>query len=178
MSQRDNEVGVYYRREDYAGVWVRLLIEAIDAIVASALSLALSALLIIFLDQELLLSWALVATWVIIWFVYFVIIKRTRFRTLGYILGGVKVVNLRGECPSLTSLAIRLIFVVIGPFNVIIDLFWISGDNHKQALRDKFAETYVIKKNAQPAGQGKVLYTKYSIMAANFLFREVEDSAS
>jgi uncharacterized RDD family membrane protein YckC len=174
MLKISNLEGVYYRRDDYAGVWRRLLIEVIDTIVAIAISVGVSVLLLAFLPEDLL-GWTILSAWIIIWFVYFVILKRTRFRTLGYIIGGVRIVNLQGDNPGLTPLSIRLIFAILGPFNTLIDLFWIPGDGRRQALRDKFANTYVIRKDALPAGQGRVVYARYSIMAWNFLFQEVRE---
>jgi uncharacterized RDD family membrane protein YckC len=122
------------------------------------------------------LGWVIFGAWAIIWFAYFVILKRTRIRTLGYIVGGVRIVNLQGDRPSLISLSIRLIFAILGPFNIVIDLFWIPGDERRQALRGKFANTYVIKKDALLAGQGQVVYARYGIMAWNFMFQEVSES--
>ncbi len=174
--QETNLHGVYYRRDDYASVWTRLLIEVIDTIVAIAICIGISILILAYLPQDDLLGWALFTTWAITWFAYFVILKRTRIRTLGYIICGVRIVNLKGELPSLMSLSIRLIFAALGPFNALLDLFWIPGDERRQALRDKFANTYVIKKDAQPAGRGQIVYTKYNIMAWNFLFQEVNES--
>ena len=43
----------------------------------------------------------------------------------------------------------------------------------RQALRDKFAHTYVIKDRAVPLGQGAIVYSTYTIFAVNFLFAEV-----
>ena len=171
-----NLQGVYYHYDDYASVWRRLLIEVIDTIVAVTISIGISALLLAFLPQDDLLGWALLATWAITWFVYFVALKRTRIRTLGYIISGVRIVNLQGEHPGLLSLSTRLVFAMLGPFNMAIDLFWIPSDGRKQALRDKFAHTYVIKKDAQPAGKGQVVYVRYNIMTWTFLFQEVSES--
>jgi uncharacterized RDD family membrane protein YckC len=172
--------GVYYRREDYAGVWRRLLIEGIDFSVAFALSLGLTIFLLIILasgnDPEETLAahwrWILLTVWPAVWFAYLVILKRTRFRTLGYLIGGARIVNLQGKIPGIGPLTVRLAFATIGPINVIIDLFWMTGDDNRQALRDKFAGTYVIKKAAEPAGQGKIVYRNYSFYW-NFMFREV-----
>jgi uncharacterized RDD family membrane protein YckC len=175
------EEGVYYRREDYAGVIRRLLIEGIDFSVASFVSFALTVLLLDILaqgrntEQQLAdsLLWIIVIVWPTVWFVYLVILKRTRIRTLGYLIGRARIVNLQGNRPGLGALTIRLAFATIGPINVIIDLFWITGDDDRQALRDKFAGTYVIDKDAQPAGRGKIVYRTYSLLW-NFLFREVQ----
>src|SRR5215470_3899150 len=168
MSETSTELGqgVYYRREDYAGVWRRLLIEGIDFSVAFAFSLGLTIFLLIILasgsDPEEALAvhwkWILLTVWPAVWFAYLVILKRTRFRTLGYLIGGARIVNLQGNIPGIGPLTVRLAFATIGPINVIIDLFWMTGDDNRQALRDKFASTYVIKKAAEPAGQGNIVY--------------------
>lgn len=87
-------------------------------------------------------------------FCYFVLLKWWR-RTLGY-AGGVRIVTLRGERPSLLTLTTRFLFATFGPANIILDLLWIGNDPHRQALRDKSAQTYVIRKDAKPAGRGSL----------------------
>jgi hypothetical protein len=71
-------------------------------------------------------------------------------------------------------LILRLSFVLLGPLNWVLDLLWLSHDDHRQALRDKFARTYVIKAAAEPAGTGKTVVRYYEICGYNFLFREVQ----
>jgi hypothetical protein len=39
-------------------------------------------------------------------------------------------------------------FLFLGPFNYVADLIWLSGDPQRQALRDKFTQTYVVRKKA------------------------------
>jgi uncharacterized RDD family membrane protein YckC len=181
MSETTVEDGVYYRREDYAGVWRRLLIEGLDLGVAFAFSSAITVLLLAVVmpedtDSETYadrLTWILLVVWPGVWFTYLVILKRTRIRTLGYILGCTRIVNLQGKLPGIGALTINLAFATIGPINVVVDLFWMTGDDNRQALRDKLAGTYVIHKDAQPAGRGKIVYRSYS-MIFNFLFREVQ----
>ena len=113
------------------------------------------------------------AAWVIVWFGYFVLLKGSRFRTAGYLLAGARIVNMRGERPSRVSLSIRLLFAVFGPVNLLFDLFWIPSDPHRQALRDKFAHTYVVRQEALPAGNGPIGYSQYTILGGSFLFQEV-----
>jgi hypothetical protein len=67
-----------------------------------------------------------------------------------------------------------MFFLVFGPLNYLMDILWLSSDAHRQALRDKFTQTYVVRKNAQPAGTGKLIYRYYEIFGYNFLFREIE----
>ena len=63
--------------------------------------------------------------------------------------------------------------VVLGPANFLVDLLWISSDPSKQALRDKIAHTYVIRKNAVPAGTGQVVYRTYMLFGWTLLSAEV-----
>jgi hypothetical protein len=60
-------------------------------------------------------------------------------------------------------------FGVLGPLNWLIDLIWLSSDANRQALRDKSANTYVVKAKAQAAGQGRIVIRYYEIFFYNFL---------
>jgi len=110
---------------------------------------------------------------IVLGFVYLVLFKRSPLRTLGHMLGGVRIVNLQGGRPSLWALTMRALFVFIGPLNVFLDIVWVTGDEHRQALRDKWAHTYVIRNRAVPAGQGTVTWKRYTILGMNFLFQEI-----
>jgi hypothetical protein len=66
------------------------------------------------------------------------------------------------------------LFVLLGPLNWLIDLGWLSGDRHRQSLRDKFAQTYVIRQQTHPAGRGPIVFSHYDIFGFSFLFQEVE----
>jgi uncharacterized RDD family membrane protein YckC len=109
-------------------------------------------------------------------FVYLVLLKRSRFRTLGYMLGRIRIVSIHGERPSIWSLTIRALFAFFGPFNMLIDVIWLTNDERRQALRDKFAHTYVIRDRAVPLGHGAIVYTTYTIFGTNFLFAEVSSN--
>jgi uncharacterized RDD family membrane protein YckC len=164
---------VYFFRQDYAPFWVRVLVDLIDLAVFGVVCGALTTLVAIQVDfikttlNLLLLMWAPGAL------LYFVILKRSSFRTLGYRIGRVRIVGLDGEQPSYGALILGLVFGVLGPFNWVLDLVWLSSDLHRQALRDKFAKTYVVKAKAQPAGRGKIVVRYWEICFYNFLFREV-----
>lgn len=130
--------GVYYDRKDYLGITRRLLIDIIDI----PFALALSALVVVaaraLLDDAegpgitLLLCGA-------VWFVYFVLLKRSRLRTVGYMVLRAQIVDLKGQQPSILSMLARLFFAFVGPLNALVDLFWITGDANGQAIRDKFS---------------------------------------
>ena len=164
--------GLYFRREDYAPFWLRVLIDAIDFLVFGAVCLLIIVVWITFWPGRG--NSILLALCTVIIFCYFVLLKRSKIRTIGYSIGGFKIVGLDGQPASLFALTLRLLFAPLGPGNWIFDLIWLSGDAHRQALRDKFTQTYVVKLQAEPAGRGKLVYHYYEICGYNFLFREVE----
>jgi uncharacterized RDD family membrane protein YckC len=167
-------LGVYFRREDYAPFWLRLLVDVIDLLAFGAMCAALAVAVAIVIPVSRSMVNLILLAWLATAFSYFVILKRSRFRTLGYRLGRIKIVGLDGQPPTYFSLSLRLMFGILGPLNWLVDLAWLSGDAHCQALRDKFACTYVVTEKSQPAGQGKVIFSYYDIFFYNFLFREVE----
>lgn len=88
-------------------------------------------------------------------------------------MAGVRIFGLDGQPARLLPLSVRLMFAVFGPLN-LIDSIWLAGDPHRQALRDKFTGTYVVKRKAQPIGTGSVQYRIYEIWCYNLIFREIE----
>jgi hypothetical protein len=76
--------GVYCRRQDYAGLWRRLLAASVDAFVI------VTGLIAAVLIGEALADSVFVGfmTWLVLSLAYLVTCKRTRVRTLGYRLAG------------------------------------------------------------------------------------------
>ncbi len=128
MTLNSLEYGVYYASSDYIGVWRRFGIDLVDVVVAGTVSLAFSAVLILLLSNGDQLAFGLLVVWSCVWFGYFVLLKRSRLRTVGYVLAGARIVNLYGDTPSVASLFIRVLFAALGPLNLLFDLFWIPSD--------------------------------------------------
>jgi len=169
--QPSRPFGVYFRREDYLGVARRLLIDAVDLPVAVLLWwLAVTLTRPLFSDAEGPAFLLLCATC----FGYFVLLKRSRFRTLGYVVARARIVSLEGRPPAVMSLVSRLLFALAGPLNFAFDIVWLTGDRDRQALRDKFAGTYVVRRRASPAGSGPVVLRNYMFWGMSFVFREVK----
>jgi uncharacterized RDD family membrane protein YckC len=168
------EEGIYFRRDDYAAFWLRLVIDVVDIMVVGAICSALIIALLAIFPTSAMIGDLILATCLAIAFCYFVVLKRSKAGTAGYRVGGVRIVGLDGQTASWSSLTFRLVFAAFGPLNYIMDFIWLSGHPHRQALRDKFARTYVVKRKAEPAGTGKVVFRYYEILGCNFLFREVE----
>jgi uncharacterized RDD family membrane protein YckC len=154
MQTSNNSEGVFFDCESYAGFWQRLTVEVIDVLVIMTISATVTMLIASVFEPSEKLITVLFLLWAGLWFTYFVLLKRSRFGTLGYKLCNVRVVNLNGARPSILALSLRLMFAIIGPLNIIFDLIWLSGDDNRQALRDKFAKT------ASCAESGLALFKK------------------
>ena len=176
--------GVYYDSHGYASLVRRVSIEAIDILVvilltfvisitAGTILLPISASATDDATSQRALGRVFIITFVVVSILYFVVLKASRFRTLGYKLTGADIVTLEGTNPSLLIHAYRFLFIVLGPLNIALDLFWLGGDKNRQAIRDKFAKTYVIRRGARPAGTGKIVFAPYNFLGSSFIFREV-----
>lgn len=109
--------GVYFQRDDYATFPRRLMVDLIDlAIFAILLLLSSIALAYLFVnDRGARIQDLVFLAGLAIAVLYFVVLKRSRFRTLGYRIGRVKVVDLNGRAPSYWSLVVRMLFGLLGP---------------------------------------------------------------
>lgn len=177
MGPGNLDEGVYYWRHDYAGFWRRVLVSTVDAVVA------LAGLLVF-----LLIGYAIMPVsgvpfafliWLIVFYLYFVVCKRSRWRTLGYRCVCVRIVDVRGNSPSSSSMTFRLIVALIGTnSNVLglVDILWISSDDHRQALRDKLAGTYVVRASAEPMGHGPIVYHVYHLLGWTLPVQDVRRS--
>jgi uncharacterized RDD family membrane protein YckC len=89
--------GVYFRREDYAGFWRRLLVGVVDFVVFGALCAVLAiAMMSIFQPDEDRRDLILL-TCLVVGNLYFAVLKGSRFRTPGYRIGKIKIVGLDGR---------------------------------------------------------------------------------
>jgi RDD family len=165
---------VYYRTEDYLGVMRRLLIDFVDTGVAAGVSVALTVLVVVLSPADELTVLLAMIAWAAVWIAYFVVLKGSRFRTLGYLLAGARIVNFSGVRPRRLALLGRLAFTVLGPANFLIDLLWVSSDPSRQALRDKVAHTFVVRNDALPIGTGRIAYPTYMVFGWTLMFAEVQ----
>jgi len=167
-------VGVYFLPEDYASFWLRVLVDVMDAMaIGGAWCLVAIVLFTIFPFNTMTLKLTL-AICAVVAFCYLVVLKRSKIGTVGYRIGGVRIVGPDGQRASISALTFRMLLVPLGPLNWFLDLAWLSGDKHRQALRDKLAHTYVVKAKAAPVGTGKIIFRYYDIFGFNFLFQEIE----
>ncbi|WP_254512187.1 RDD family protein [Anatilimnocola floriformis] len=143
--------GVFYAPGDYIGFWPRIVILLVDG-----LALTIGLIMVGMVSQLIFPPLYSLLAIVFIW-VFEVPLKRSRFRTPGYWLMGCKIVNLRGERPSLFLLTMRAIM----PFYISWDLVWSGIDEDRQSLRDRYSKTCLVRVKAEPIGSGPVQFSRY-----------------
>ena len=165
--------GVYYAKPDYAGFWLRVLAWCIDIMII------LLILWSYFLVFNYYSQWSESEFKILFWLslvtchIYLVVIKNTKISTVGFWLTNIRVVDLHGNKPSFLKMTFRFLLLSIGPFELVTDLLWLTGEETKQTLRDKFVGTYVVKKSAFPCGTAKIVQKRLCFLGWNLLFSEV-----
>ena len=182
-------IGVYYNIKDYGSLVRRFIAIAVDIMVLLLLfsiikilwsyfftppdleaAYIYGATSIIYFEPEFFLLCLAIA------YIYLAIMKSRPVKTAGYRLMGLKIVNLKGERPSILQMTWRFFLLTFGPIHILFDMIWLGGDDHRQAIRDKLAGTYVIKNNAVPSGSGPIGYTQYGLFGYQLIFREVKQT--
>jgi uncharacterized RDD family membrane protein YckC len=171
MGSHDLGQGIFYAREDYAGFARRVAIILIDGLV------------LLFAGATIVMIWAVLLSgeegifppiaWIVFAYLYLTLLRGSRFRTLGYILTRVRIVNLKGNRPAFFWMNLRLFFWLLGPINPLVDFLWLWGDPDRQMLRDKLAGTYVVRRDAKPIGGGPIRATPLFLMGNAFVVPEV-----
>jgi len=120
-------------------------------------------------DQSGMFFWG----WLVFAYLYLTLLKASRVRTLGYKLTGSKIVNLRGQRPSIIWMTFRLALWIGGPFSFLFDLFWSGIDDDRQTLRDRFAGTCVVNTNAEPIGESEIHLAYFTAGGFNLMYPKV-----
>ena len=175
MVAAEDKLGVYYHRADSPGFLVRLLVDVIDfiAIMILAVIFQLGWLLLVPPGSGLNRFTTIILLG--LWWIYLVPMKRSGFGTFGYAIFGVRVVNLKGEPPGLLRLTVRTLCFYV--FNPLFDLIFLAIDDNRQALRDRFSGTYVIRRSARPAGKGRFFHPILFFCLLSLIYREVSRKA-
>ena len=174
MDKSKENTGVFYKRCDYAGFVKRAIIAAIDSlvlIIISFLFILLSSYIIS--DEKFLIKFNFLAI-ALISMCYLAILKPSKYRTFGYKLTNVKIVDLKGKKPTLFKMILRTLLLLIAPFGLIFDIIWLTSEETKQTLRDKYIGTYVVSKDASPIGQGKFQIVSLGFMGFILTYWEIK----
>lgn len=154
-----------------------MLIVCIDFIAAIALSFGvLTAVWSIWLLRYPQNNPPAQALWVLpaVAYVYLTVLKRSRIRTLGYILTGVRIVDIRGGRPSLLQMTVRMAPLFPVPWNLLFDLGWIVDEPQRQTLRDKWAGTFVVRRKAKPIGTAPIQYKRIGFAGLFLISPEID----
>jgi uncharacterized RDD family membrane protein YckC len=178
--QLETQRAVCYDRQDYAGPGRRVLIVCIDFVATAVLSFAaLVAVTYIHYALYPRREFPVALIWVVpvVAYLYLTVVKRSRVRTLGYILTGVQIVDIEGKRPSLLQMTIRLLPVIPlpaipVPWPLLFDFGWMIDEPARQTLRDKWAGTFVVRRKAQPVGTASVRYKRIGFAGLFLIFPE------
>lgn len=164
-----DRIGPLYARDDYPGFFKRLTVDAVDF--SSLILVLLVILLLLFsLDvPERVVDWAY-SLWLLSAVVYLGPWKSTGVPTLGYLLFGLKLLDLEGKRPGFWRTMGRAAFLAMGPLNYLVDIFWIHQETlPRQALRDRFCGTYLVRKQAHPVGRGRIRFHVVHLMGTRMV---------
>jgi uncharacterized RDD family membrane protein YckC len=175
------ELGVYFFPEDYAGLGRRMAILALDFIVL----LVACVFLVVFYAMANglyhqkygidLTPLPFFLGFLAVCWTYLAVIEGL-VGTLGFLSADVKIVNLRGERPSIWRMTFRLLICVLfGIFMPVYDLIWLAGDANWQSLRDKLAGTLVVRRDAIPAGGGPIKLRRMMFLGMSLAYFEVKN---
>ena len=175
MNENKEKSGVIYKKSEYAGLIKRIVIAVVDILVILIVSFV-----VLFLTDYLIYDETTYLKFNIIFFLifsvcYLALLKRSKFGTLGYILTGVKIVNLKGRKPSVFDMVFRTLLLTIGPFELFFDIIWLTQESTKQTLRDKYVGTYVINRSAVPIADCVLQNVNLNVMGWNLMYREVNE---
>ena len=174
MDEINDKGGVYYDRDDYAGLLKRIIIAVVDLLVILIVMIIVVSLSRMFMSNEEDLAKVIFISFISISLFYLAILKPSKYRTLGYIMADVKIVNLKGNKPSLFTMLLRASLLLIGPFELIFDIIWLTSETTKQTLRDKYVGTYVVNRNALPTGKGPLRNVTLGVLGWYLTYQEVK----
>lgn len=166
--------GAIYAKDEYAGIFRRLLVMLID------LTLVGAAIYFLFTTFSGLSENVYIAVIFLVNYLYLVEMKR-RVGSIGNLITFTKLVSSSGGRPSIFSMLSRCAFWSMSWFLTIIDILWITGDPRKQMVRDKFTGIYVVNRKASPVGYGEIRYLNYMVGGFSLVLTEIvdcEESAS
>ena len=176
MSPEAVRTGVLYDPHDYLPFWKRLIVSLVDALVVIVAGFVLAILFAASVNAtDDQLGVIFLSVFAAVSFVYLVVLKRSTLRTVAYRLFGARIVSLSGTQPSIWQMTQRLAFGLAGPANYFFDFVWITQEETRQSLRDKWAGTYVVRVGALPRSHGRIVTRLHDFMGASVLFDEVVD---
>ena len=168
-----NMRGVFYEQQDYAGLWRRILAWAVDLAFMLFILGGYCYLNFYFFNDQIMAFKVSFFGSLLIAYIYLAFLKSSKLKTLGFRVADVKIVDLYGNKPSWSTMSTRFMLLAIGPFSLIIDLLWVTGEPTKQTLRDKYIGTYVVRNSSEPKGTGKLQNVSLDFIGWHLVFKEL-----
>ena len=126
---------VYFDARDYAGPIRRILILGIDMVALAVIAFGLAFGVVVCRPSRTEESaGAILLLLLLAGYVYLTFVQRSRIGTLGYLLMGVRIVDIQGRRPSLLQMTVRLIPMLPVPWSLLFDLGWMLDDPSRQTL--------------------------------------------
>ena len=147
--------GTIYQVTDYIGFWKRVAIQILDLLVIFVVMIPFLILDNYRYDNYYSESFLLYSyLGLFICYLYLTMLKASRFGTLGQLVTKTIIRTIHGDKPSMLRMTYRLLFWILGPFNVITDMAFIPSNSEKRTLRDCLCKTILVKKNVVPISTG------------------------
>jgi len=172
---------VRFAQKDYAGLCRRVLIACVD--LGTVVVLWFAVLLTAWIGWFALhpesehppaaTLWLLPLTA----YLYLTVVKRSRLGSLGLLVTGTRIVDIEGKRPSLLRMTARFLWLLPLPLGLLLDLGWLLEEPAKQTLRDKWAGTFVVRRNAEPIGRVPLTYHRICLVGIQLIVPELDRRA-
>jgi len=171
----DNNLGLGVKFEDgaYLGLFSRLILVLVDSFIAFiVLIIGISIDLWLIETTSNYASYYATYSSMLVTYVYLTFLKTSKFGTFGQLFTKSKILAIYGKKPTQLKMSFRLFIWVLGPFNFISDLVFLTMIKEKRTLRDCYCDTIVVKKGAEPIEINiPVKFNRVFAMGLNLMYR-------
>jgi len=102
--------------------------------------------------------------WVVLCAFYYIALRRLRGGTLGYRLAGIRLVDVTGQAPGLKVLVKRFVLGAIFTAPLGASYYLCLKDERRQSLHDRWCNTWLVRKRAEPAGPAALVHRMQLVM--------------
>ena len=180
-----NTQPVYFRDEDYAGLGRRIAAFILDHVALILLLMGMLFATVLPFPPEVMKRLAATGNaaeryqiqqeyyklpavqariggsmrmWVVLCTFYYIALRRLRGGTLGYRLAGIRLVDPTGQAPGLKALVKRFLFGALFTMPLGASYYLCLKDARRQALHDRWCNTWLVRKRAEPAGPATLVH--------------------
>lgn len=107
-------------------------------------------------------------------FTYGSLLRATPFGTLGYMLTGIRLVDVTGRSPGIWRVTKRFIIALLGIIPFGATFFLCLRSPKRQAVHDRLCQTWMVRARAQPAGAAVITHRVQTIGTWVWQYVDVE----